>query len=254
MSERVFAKSFVVFRRQDAHTLFMPRDSAIEIEPEEILKAYTLGYFPMARTHDDAHAMWVLPQMRGILPLEEARIPRKLRKFLRKEPFRVTANLAFSRVLDHCAERGMGPTQKICTDRDETWINDQIRSVYNELHRMGFAHSIECWEGDTLVGGLYGLALGGVFFGESMFSRATNASKVAFVHLVGRLTLNGYTLLDTQFYTEHLGQFGVREVTDAEYQDMLERALQINAQFPEGSSEEASWSTSCVLQPITQTS
>lgn len=232
----------------------MPRDSATSIDPEEILKAYTLGYFPMARAHDEPHAMWVLPEERGVLMFEDARLPKKLRRFVAKDPFLVTANQCFRDVLDACATLDEGPGEKVRKDRDETWINDQIREVYNELHRLGFAHSVECWEGNVLVGGLYGISLGSVFFGESMFSRRDNASKVAFTHLIGRLKIAGYTLIDTQFYTEHLSQFGVSEISNDDYQQRLLSALLIEASFPEADNYSASFSTSCVLQSITQTS
>ncbi|MEO1151809.1 MAG: leucyl/phenylalanyl-tRNA--protein transferase [Pseudomonadota bacterium] len=232
----------------------MARDSAHDIHPEEILKAYTLGYFPMARTHDDPAAVWVLPQMRGILPMADCHVPKKLKKFLRTDPFEVTTNQCFDAVLSACAARGKGPTATVRAERSETWINDQIREAYGELHRMGFAHSLECWAGGELVGGLYGLALGGVFFGESMFSRKPNASKTAFVHLMGRMRMNNFTLLDTQFYTDHLSQFGVQEVPNTFYQLLLQDALTLDCQFPEVSSADASWSTSRVLQSITQTS
>ncbi len=232
----------------------MPRDSACEIHPEEVLKAYTLGYFPMARTHDDPHAMWVLPEERGVLMLTDAHLPRSLRKFMARDPYLVTANQAFPDVLDACAERYAGPSDKVAEDRSETWINDQIREAYLALRDMGFSHSIECWRAGRLVGGLYGISLGGVFFGESMFSRESNASKTAFGHLIGRLKLAGFWMIDTQFYTDHLSQFGVVEIPDADYQLRLDRALRINAQFPVVSSASSDWSTTRVLQSITQTS
>ncbi|MEL6506525.1 MAG: leucyl/phenylalanyl-tRNA--protein transferase [Pseudomonadota bacterium] len=232
----------------------MARDSAHDIHPDEILKAYTLGYFPMARTHDDPAAVWVLPQMRGVLTMADIHVPKKLKKFIKTDPFEVTTNQCFDAVLAACAARSKGPTPSVRAERSETWINDQIVEAYQELHRMGFAHSVECWADGDLVGGLYGLALGGVFFGESMFSRAPNASKTAFVHLVGRMRMNHYTLLDTQFYTDHLGQFGVQELPNTFYQLLLQDGLTQTCQFPVGSSSEASWSTSRVLQSITQTS
>ncbi len=232
----------------------MPSDSTTTIDPEEILKAYTLGYFPMARSHDEAQAMWVLPDQRGVLSFEDAHIPKKLRRLVARDPFLVTANQRFHEVLDGCAALGEGPGDNVRADRDETWINDQIREVYGELHRLGFAHSVECWEDDTLVGGLYGIALGGVFFGESMFSRRTNASKIAFTHLIGRLKIAGFAFIDTQFYTEHLSQFGVVEISNDEYQHWLQQALRLEVQFPQVDNYSTEFSTSCVLQSITQTS
>jgi len=260
-----------------AHSEDMARDdSPVIISPDEVLKAYTLGYFPMARTHEDLHAMWVLPEERGAMWLKDAHVPRKLKRFVSKDPFVVTANENFSAVIKACAELGKGPTRQVRDERNETWINEAIEGVYNELHDLGFAHSIECWAlkegGDyQLLGGLYGLAMGGVFFGESMFSRQQNASKVAFVHLLGRLKIGGFTLLDTQFYTDHLGQFGVEEISNECYQERLEKCLVRPAALPMGVSVskerlrhfggDYSWdvgsmdvSTSCVLQSITQTS
>lgn len=214
----------------------MPRDAANSIDPEEILKAYTLGYFPMARTHEDENAVWVLPEYRGVLPLDQAHIPRKLRRLVASNTFEMTANVDFKAVISACAARGMGPGAKVREERDETWINDQIREAYIELHRLGFAHSLECWQDGALVGGLYGLSLGGVFFGESMFSRVSNASKVAFIHLIGRLIIGKYQFIDTQFYTDHLGQFGVVEISNEDYQILLGKALQHSARLPLGSS------------------
>lgn len=234
--------------------LIMPRDSANSIHPEDILKAYTLGYFPMARSHDEQNAMWVLPEERGVLLPEAARLPRKLRKSVARDPFHITANQAFEQVIEQCAARGEGPGERVRADRMETWINDQILDVYTQLHRMGFAHSLECWENDVLVGGLYGLSLGGVFFGESMFSRRTDASKIAFAHLIGRLKISGYCLIDTQFYTPHLAQFGVVEIEDSDYQILLQDGLMQHADYPVADNHSVSLSTSRVLQSITQTS
>ena len=201
----------------------MPRDSAHTIIPEELLQAYTLGYFPMAQHRRDDQVMWVLPDDRGVLKLADARAPKKLKRFLQTEPFDVRTDAAFADVIAACAEPGPG--------RRETWINDAIIEVYTELHRLGAAHSVECYEDDILVGGLYGVAIGGIFCGESMFSRADNASKIAMLHLIARLKLGGFSVLDTQFYSDHLAQFGVIEMPDAEYQTLLGEHLDDEADF-----------------------
>src|SRR4051812_5128704 len=151
----------------------------------------------MAKTRDDPQLYWFYPEMRGIIPLDNFHVPGSLAKIVGKKPFALTVDRAFPEVIRGCAER------------DDTWINSAIAALYTELWKMGFAHSVECWKDDALVGGLYGVALGGAFFGESMFSRVPNASKVALVHLVQLLKNAGYTLLDTQFINDHLKQFGV---------------------------------------------
>ncbi|MEE2692859.1 MAG: leucyl/phenylalanyl-tRNA--protein transferase [Pseudomonadota bacterium] len=221
----------------------MPRDSADSIDPDQLLKAYTLGYFPMARRRDDAAVVWVLPDVRGVLELERARLPKKLRRLMARDPFEIRIDEGFASVVRACAAPAPG--------RRETWINDPIEEVYCELHRLGYAHSVECYEDGTLVGGLYGVALGGAFCGESMFSRRDNASKIAMAHLIGRLKLGGFTLLDTQFHTPHLAQFGVAEMANEEYQERLTDCLSAEADFYRAGS---SLSTISVLQSITQTS
>ena len=221
----------------------MPRDASSKIEPDDLLKAYTLGYFPMARSRHDDAAMWVLPDIRGVLPLAEARAPKRLIRTLRNEVFDVRINTAFAEVIGACARRAKG--------REDTWINHAIEDVYLELHRMGFAHSIECWREDRLVGGLYGVALGAIFCGESMFSVERDASKIALMHLIARLKLTGFQILDTQFHTPHLAQFGVRECPDTEYQRLLEQWLPVRCDF---GAAPAQLSTVAVLQSITQTS
>jgi leucyl/phenylalanyl-tRNA--protein transferase len=221
----------------------MPRDSANDISPDHLLKAYTLGYFPMGRRRDDPKVVWVLPDIRGVLLLDDATAPKKLRKLIASEPFEVRVNTAFGDVINACAEPAKG--------REETWINDPIDEVYRELHRLGFAHSVECFEDGALVGGLYGVAIGGAFCGESMFSRADNASKVAMAYLIARLKLGGFKLLDTQFYTKHLAQFGVAEMSNEVYQQELAAALTIAGDFMRAP---AYLSTGAVLQSITQTS
>ncbi|MEM9495526.1 MAG: leucyl/phenylalanyl-tRNA--protein transferase [Pseudomonadota bacterium] len=221
----------------------MPRDSAISISTDELLKAYTLGYFPMARARDDDDVVWVLPQTRGVLFLPEARAPRRLKRFLKTHDFDVTVNKAFANVIEACAEA--------TPVRPDTWINDAIIEAYCELHRIGFAHSIECWRGDELVGGLYGIAFGAAFCGESMFSRETNASKTAFLYLIARLKAGGFHFVDAQFYNEHLEQFGLKEISNDQYQDILSLALDDEADFFAGPDQ---FSITRVLQSITQTS
>ncbi len=221
----------------------MPRDSAFRIDPDELLKAYTLGYFPMARTRHDEAAIWVLPDVRGVLPLAEAAAPRRLLRTLKSEPFDVRVNTRFADVIAACARRAKG--------REDTWINPAIEEVYLELHRAGFAHSVECWREGALVGGLYGVSIGAIFCGESMFSTARDASKIAMLHLIARLKATGFALLDTQFHTPHLAQFGVRECPDTDYQIMLAKLAPLRANFRAGP---AQLSTLTVLQSITQTS
>jgi leucyl/phenylalanyl-tRNA--protein transferase len=188
-----------------------------------MLRAYSVGMFPMARSADDDSLVWFDPDPRGILPLDRFHIPRRLARTIRTTDLRVTTDTAFAAVIDGCAGGGaLRPT---------TWINDQIRSLCLELHRLGFAHSVEVWRGQELVGGLYGVALRAAFFGESMFSTARDASKIALVYLVEHLKACGYVLLDTQFVTEHLIQFGATQISRAEYRKRLADAMRREAQF-----------------------
>jgi leucyl/phenylalanyl-tRNA---protein transferase len=189
------------------------------ITPELLLNAYAAGIFPMAEKRDDPDVYWVDPRRRGIFPLDGFRISRSLARRMRRHPPRVSINTAFADVVDACA------------DRDETWINAEIRRLYLDLHRMGHAHSLEVWEGDTLTGGVYGVVLGAAFFGESMFSRRTDASKIALAYLVDRLRLGAFQLFDTQFLTPHLASLGAVEVTRAEYHRRLEKALSLQGDF-----------------------
>lgn len=190
------------------------------LTPEDILAAYCQGLFPMAEKASDADVFWVSPEMRGVIPLDAFHIPKSLSKIMRQKPFTVSINRAFDDVMDGCA--ALGPS------RQETWINGQILDIYKELHRLGFAHSVECWDkAGALCGGLYGLAINGAFFGESMFSRARNASKIALVHLVERLKARGFTLLDCQFVNPHLLQFGCIEIPREDYYSMLSEALSL---------------------------
>ena len=191
----------------------MARDDPAALDPLQILNAYSLGYFPMARSRDDASVMWVLPDIRGLLPLSKARSPKKLARQYRSNPFEMRINTQFNNVIAACAEAK--------NDRPDTWINAEIEEAYIHLHDMGVAHSIECFEGDELVGGLYGIQIGSIFCGESMFSRRTNASKIAMLFLIDLLKKANFDLLDTQFYTDHLAQFGVLECENASYQYAL---------------------------------
>ncbi|ACI98354.1 leucyl/phenylalanyl-tRNA--protein transferase [Rhodospirillum centenum] len=214
------------------------------LTPDLLLRAYAAGIFPMAESAASDELMWFDPPMRGIMPLDGFHVPRRLRRTIRQQPFTVRCDSAFRGVMEACAESGPG--------RPQTWINGDILDAYCRLHALGFAHSVECWAGDRLVGGLYGVALGAAFFGESMFSRATDASKVALVHLVARLRAGGYTLLDTQFVTEHLAQFGSVEIPRARYKALLTEALRRPARFQ--SEEDEGVLVSAFLQSITQTS
>lgn len=187
------------------------------ITPDVLLRAYSIGLFPMAESADDPELFWVEPEIRGIIPLDDFHVSRSLEKVIRRKPFDIRFNTAFEAVMAGCAEAA--------PDRPTTWINETIRSLYTTLHRYGHAHSVEAWEGDNLVGGLYGVSLGSAFFGESMFSRRTNASKICLVHLVERLKERGFTLLDTQFTTEHLKSFGAIDVPKQDYAKLLEAAM-----------------------------
>lgn len=187
------------------------------ITPEILLRAYAAGMFPMAESADDPEVFWVQPRIRGIIPLDRFHISKSLAKKIRQKPFDIRTNTAFDRVMELCAEATPG--------RPTTWINPLILSLYRELHRMGYTHSVEAWEGDELVGGLYGVSLGSAFFGESMFSRRTDASKICLVHLVERLRQRGFTLLDTQFTTDHLKTFGAIDIPRKEYEKLLEKAM-----------------------------
>lgn len=194
------------------------------LTPELLIRAYGAGIFPMAESRDSEDVFWVNPELRGILPLDAFHVPRRLRRTLRGGAFEVRTDTAFEAVVRTCAEIGEG--------RRETWINDHIIDAYVGLHRLGFAHSVECWREGELSGGLYGVSLGGAFCGESMFSRRPEASKVALVHLVARLALGGFTLLDVQFVTDHLKRFGAVEITSRDYLERLQDALQVPATFP----------------------
>lgn len=200
------------------------RDSASsEITPEVLLRAYACGIFPMAESADDPTLFWVEPELRGIIPLNGFRVSSRLARTVRSDAFHVTVNTAFARTVDGCAAPQDG--------REDTWINRRIRELYTSLHQIGHCHSVEVWQDGDLVGGLYGVSLGGAFFGESMFHRARDASKVALVHLVARLITGGFTLLDTQFVTAHLRSFGAVEVPRRRYRTLLDAAASHDADF-----------------------
>jgi leucyl/phenylalanyl-tRNA---protein transferase len=192
--------------------------------PEDLLDCYRRGVFPMADGRDDPRLFLVDPEQRGVLPIERFHVPKRLARTVRSDLYRVTVDHAFRDVLEACA----APHEA----RPETWINQPILELYDALYRRGAAHSVECWQGDTLVGGLYGVRIGAAFFGESMFSRARDASKVALVHLVGHLAAGGFSLLDTQFLTAHLEQFGTEEVPRAAYKQRLKTAINSPSVFP----------------------
>ncbi len=198
--------------------------TAFRLTPDILIEAYAAGIFPMAESADDPELFWVDPTRRGIIPLDAFHVPRRLKRVLRGASLRVRCDTQFEAVMRGCAEAS--------DTRPTTWINDEIVQLYSALFARGAAHSVECWYEGELVGGLYGVSLGAAFFGESMFSRMTDASKVALVHLVTRLRLGGYRLLDTQFLTPHLAQFGAVEVTRARYHRMLAEALHYRAVFP----------------------
>ncbi len=187
------------------------------LDPAQLLSAYCEGAFPMGE--DDGTVSWYRPPMRGILPVTDFHVPRRFLQFLRHSPFEVRWNTAFADVMRGCASR------------EETWITDAILDSYQELHRLGFAHSAEVWRDGRLMGGVYGVAIGGAFFGESMFSREPQASKTALVHLQWRLRERGFILHDTQWTTPHLAQFGGHEIPCAQYLDLLARAIRLPARF-----------------------
>lgn len=214
-----------------------------QLTTDLLLRAYACGVFPMAESHDSDALYWLDPEERGILPLDDFHIPRRLQRFIRTDPFEIRINTAFKDVMTSCA----GLNQ----ERPETWINDTIKSLYSRLFEMGHAHSVECWQDDELVGGLYGVQLGAAFFGESMFHKADNASKVALAHLVARLKAGGFHLLDTQFVTDHLKQFGAIEIPKDDYQLLLSNALKHPADFHKFPTSSSGAET---LQSITQTS
>ncbi len=190
---------------------------AVELTPELILRAYQAGIFPMAEDAASEDLFWVSPQLRGIIPLDAIHISRSLRKTLKRHPYSIRIDTDFEAVIEGCATAG--------SERETTWINGAIRRLYGELFRRGFVHTVEVWDGQALVGGLYGVSIGAAFFGESMFHRKTDCSKIAMAHLLDRLKAGGYRLLDTQFVTDHLRTFGGIEIAREDYELRLADAL-----------------------------
>ena len=213
--------------------------AALEITPQLLLQAYAAGIFPMSEGRDDPNLFWVDPKRRGIIPLDGFHISRSLARRIRQNPFEIRINSDFAGVVAACA------------DRDETWINAEITALYSALHENGFAHSLELWQGRDLVGGVYGVALGAAFFGESMFSRARDASKIALAYLVARLNAGGFTLFDVQFTTPHLIRLGAIEISRIDYRKRLDAALEKHADFKAGG---ALFTPQNVLQRNTHTS
>ncbi|MCT8999572.1 leucyl/phenylalanyl-tRNA--protein transferase [Chelativorans intermedius] len=200
-----------------------PFAPGFRIPPDLLLRAYATGVFPMAEHADDPEVFWVRPEMRGVIPLDGFHVPRSLRKFMRRDPYEIRYDCDFGGVIDACAEPA--------PSRQETWINAPIREAYTALFERGHCHTVEAWLEGQLVGGLYGVTLGRAFFGESMFSRMENASKVCLVHLVERLKARGFVLLDTQFTTPHLKRFGAIDVPRRRYERLLAEALEGSAAF-----------------------
>jgi leucyl/phenylalanyl-tRNA---protein transferase len=198
-------------------------NAVVEITPEVLLKAYACGIFPMAESADDPALYWIEPERRGIIPLKGFHVPSRLARTTRADRFAVVCNRDFDAVIDGCAEPQPG--------RGRTWINARIRKLYRGLYDIGHCHTVEVYDGDVLAGGLYGVSLGAAFFGESMFHRERDASKIALVHLVARLKGGGFRLLDTQFVTDHLKTFGAVEVPRRQYQKLLDNALGDTADF-----------------------
>jgi leucyl/phenylalanyl-tRNA--protein transferase len=198
-------------------------DIAIEITPQVLLKAYACGIFPMAESADDPALYWIEPPQRGILPLDKVHVPRRLVRRVRRGAYDIRIDTDFEGVIAGCAASRPG--------RRTTWINRKIRNLYRELFETGYCHTVEAWAGGRLVGGLYGVALNGAFFGESMFSFERDASKVALIYLCARLIEGGFSLLDTQFVTEHLKQFGALEIGRQQFHALLEKALAHRADF-----------------------
>ena len=211
----------------------------VDLTPEILLRAYTIGIFPMAESRDNPDVFWLDPRQRGVLPLDGFHLSRSLKRRIRNDAYSVDLNTDFGGVVDACA------------DREETWINAEIRTLYNKLHGMGHAHSLEIRHQGKLTGGVYGVAIGGAFFGESMFSRRTDASKLALAHLVDHLRRCGFALFDTQFITPHLESLGAKEISRAAYHALLEHALTRPADF---NHSQLCTDRQSVVQRITQTS
>jgi leucyl/phenylalanyl-tRNA---protein transferase len=254
---------YFAVRRSKLNEMHAPK-----ITPEIVLRAYAEGLFPMAERHDDPSLFWVSPDLRAIFPLDTFHVAKRLARTVRSDKFVVTADTCFGAVMQACAAPAPG--------REDTWINDEILRLYMALHSCGHAHSIETWFDGEMVGGLYGVSLGGAFFGESMFSCATDASKVALVHLVARLKAGGFRLLDAQFITAHLASLGAIEIPRARYLAKLQHAITTPAYWPASAGNvgtaslapalgetartgatatvDGAWPGALVMQAITQTS
>ncbi len=208
---------------QDCSPMSRPTTLGNVIPPDLLLRAYATGVFPMSESADDPQIFWVRPEMRGIIPLESFRVPRSLKKLIRKNPYEIRIDTDFHGVISGCAEPAQG--------RKTTWINDPIRDAYYQLFKRGYCHTVEAWQSGKLVGGLYGVTLGRAFFGESMFTRQPDASKICLVKLVELLLERGYVLLDTQFTTDHLKRFGAIDIPQRRYEKLLAQALEGDAAF-----------------------
>ena len=187
------------------------------IKPEDLIKLYMVGIFPMSNCREDKEIFFINPAYRSIIPIKQFHFSKSLKRLIKQRPFKITFNKAFPQVIDACAN----------INRNETWINKEIESLFISLHKMQYAHSIECWKNNELIGGIYGLAIGGVFFAESMFSSISNGSKIALAHLAAILWKTGFKLLDVQFLNEHLLQFGAHEITKYQFETKLKLALKI---------------------------
>lgn len=210
----------------------------MSLSPDLLLHGYSIGIFPMAEHRDDPELFWVDPKFRGVFPLDGFHISRSLARRIRRCGFTISIDQSFADVVDGCA------------DRTDTWINTELRDLYQQLHHAGHAHSLEVWDGEQLVGGVYGVVLGAAFFGESMFSRRADASKIALAYLVDRLRQAGFQLFDTQFLTAHLASLGAIEIPRSDYRKALEEAISASADFTAPLAQSAEG----VIQRITQTS
>ena len=215
----------------------------MNINEETILKSYSLGIFPMSESFDDPNLYWINPKKRGVIPINEFKISKNLRKEIKKKKFLITINKDFKGVIKNCAKK--------TKNRPSTWINKEIIKLYSNLHKIGHAHSIEAWHQDKLVGGLYGVSLGSAFFGESMFSIMSNSSKICLVYLLANLKIKKFTLLDTQFVNPHLKKLGAIEISRKKYLKMLGSSLKKSANFNKKISQSSIYD---IIQSMTQTS
>ncbi|MCH2540925.1 MAG: leucyl/phenylalanyl-tRNA--protein transferase [Alphaproteobacteria bacterium] len=215
----------------------------MNINEETILKSYSLGVFPMSESFDDPNIYWINPKKRGVIPINDFKISKNLKKEIKKKKFLITINKNFNAVIKNCAKK--------TKNRPSTWINKEIIKLYSNLHKIGHAHSIEAWQKNRLVGGLYGVSLGSAFFGESMFSIVSNSSKVCLVYLLANLKIKGFRLLDTQFINPHLKKLGAIEISRKKYLKMLGNSLKKNANFNKKVSQSSIYD---IIQSMTQTS